>query len=432
MERPTTSVLVAYGRFPEADTNAGALRLLEIVRILRGAGHRVVFLAQRDNDARYRQTLEDIGVTCVCDQSEGLTESVSRFAKFVKSHNVRVAVLVHHHIYSRYAPFVRSCLPHCHCVLDTVDVHFLRAQREAALANDWQLVKEAEEIRRQEVAAIRDADSVWVVTLTEQEILQREVAGTRVPMHVVPTIHRLADQVPPYSSRQGIVFLGGYRHSPNVDAVNFFMHDVYPRLRRLTPDVPITIAGSHAPDEFRKYAEEGHVQVTGFVEDHRALLCRHRVGIAPLRFGAGMKGKIGEYFACGLPTVTTAIGAEGMGLRDGEQVVLAATACEFAEAVARVYLDESLWQRLSEAGRDHVRQHLEPSAVAPRVLEAVESTLPHRKRFAPAARKLLSRFSSPKRVVQFAGNVWDALRKGGISEFGAEVRVWLNDRRPEQ
>lgn len=425
-------ILVAYPSFPEPQTNAGGLRLFEILRILVAAGHQVVFVAREDNGTHCRKALEELGIICVCDLAERLTESPAHFARFLNAHRPAVAVLVHYYIYNQYAPLIRALSPQCHCVLDTVDLHFVRVQRGATLSNDPDIAKRANEIRRQETAAMMTADSIWVVTPTERETLERKITEGRIPVHVVPCIHRVATKVPAFSPRKGVVFLGGYQHSPNVDAVNFFMNEVFPCLRRLVPDVPLTIAGSHPPDEFRKYSTQGGVCVTGFIEDHRALLHSHRVGIAPLRYGAGMKGKIGEYFACGLPTVTTAIGAEGMGLRHEEQILLAETPDAFADAIARAYLDEGLWRRLSRSGVEYVRQHLEPAAIAPYILGVLETAPPHPRSLRPMASKLLSRFTSPRRLFRFASGAWEMLRARGLRGFLAEVKLWISGRSGEE
>jgi glycosyltransferase involved in cell wall biosynthesis len=119
------------------------------------------------------------------------------------------------------------------------------------------------------------------------------------------------------------------------------------------------------------------VRVLGYVPDVEPLFARGRVFVAPLRFGAGAKGKIGEALAHSVPVVTTGVGAEGMHLRDGEEVLVADSAAEFAAAVVRLYGDAALWQRLAENGRAHVERHFSPRVVGKVVNDSVRSLLGH-------------------------------------------------------
>lgn len=421
-------ILFAYPTFPEPDTNAGGLRLFEILRILVGRGHRVTLLAQKANDHRYREALQALGVECATDADESLADSVAEFHRFFQQRSFDVAIMVHYHIYNTYAPYLRAFLPKCRLVLDTVDLHFVRLQREAALTSDPIVHQHAETIRREETSALFDADTVWVVTETERQVLLRDVISNGVRVHVVPTIHPLAKNFPGYDQRQGIVFLGGYRHSPNVDGVRYFIEEVLPILRTMLPGVHITLAGSHPPGEVRKYERgDSRVAVTGFVADHRALLASHLVGIAPLRYGAGMKGKIGEYLACGLPCVSTSIGVEGMDMRHEHEVLIADDSTRFARAIVRLHHDQALWHTLSHKGVEYIQNRLSPEAIAPLVLDAAHSsreTYVHKSRGVVA--RLLKGINHPRKLLQLFLSAIRALRKGGTAELHSRVKLWAS------
>lgn len=375
MNRRLNILFIYHERLPEPDTNAGDLRLWEMVRILGEAGHSVTFLAGKCRLPKYRHDFEGIGVRCVIDE----TDQFGRYellAPFLRAGRFDCAVCVRYMTFNLFDAPIHTALPRCAVVLDTLDLHYLRTRREAELSPSPGAMETAATVYREEWAAMTYADSVWVVTETEKNLL-----GGRVKLgSVVPTIHRALENPPDYSERKGIVFLGGYQHAPNIDAVHHFMRHIYPVLTTRLPNIPVTIAGSQPPETFAEYARGNpNVVITGFIPDHRQVLASHRIGVAPLRYGAGMKGKIGEYLCCGLPCVTTSIGAEGMGLTSGRDCMIVDDPVAFADAIASLYQDEALWRQMSLASCRFMERY-SPDAVRPMVLSAVMQAVQARRR----------------------------------------------------
>jgi len=154
-----------------------------------------------------------------------------------------------------------------------------------------------------------------------------------------------------FKDRRNIAFVGGYQHAPNVDAVQYFVPEIMPLLRRRLPGVRFYVVGSKPPAEIKALVAED-VIISGFVEDLSPFLDNIRVSVAPLRYGAGIKGKIGTAKAVGLPTVATSLAVEGMSLTNEENILVADGEVAFSDAVARVYEDEQLWITLSHAGSE--------------------------------------------------------------------------------
>jgi glycosyltransferase involved in cell wall biosynthesis len=152
-----------------------------------------------------------------------------------------------------------------------------------------------------------------------------------------------------FGERRDIVFVGGYQHTPNVDAVQYFAEEIMPLLRKKLPGVRFYAVGSKPPAEIQALASEDII-ITGFVEDLTPLLDKMRVSVAALRYGAGIKGKIGTAMAAGLPVVATTLAAEGMSLSDGGNILVADGTEAFANAVASIYQDAALWNRVSVNG----------------------------------------------------------------------------------
>lgn len=393
-------LLIINHRFPEYDTNSGDLRMFEFMKILLAQGHEIAIVAKSGNDIKYKKALEDLGVksftystfdklrlylfefirTLLGRGPRGLEDLClkfsfnAKFKKFLKQNPFDVGILPFYYNYCYYAPFIRRFFPHRNLILDTVDLHFLREKRQAELLHSARLHKKAEKTRRREFEALQDADSVWVVTRKEKDILNSNVLTKNIPVHVVPNIHRKYSNLNKYDKRDGIIFVGGYDHPPNVDAVDFFMKKIYPMISRSLPGVKITIAGNKPPRHFRKYDKSNpNVTVTGFVGDLRSVLNSHRIAIAPLRFGAGMKGKIGEYMCCGLPCVTTSIGAEGFGFK-GNELIIEDDPKEFAKGIIKLYKDRDLWNNYSREGINFMKRYT-PEVVSRKLKEVLAKYL---------------------------------------------------------
>jgi len=194
---------------------------------------------------------------------------------------------------------------------------------------------------------------------------------------VLSNIHEPIAGGKPFAEREGLVFIGGFQHPPNTDAVLWYAQEVLPRVRRRLPGVPTYIVGSHVPATIRALAAPDFV-VAGYVPDVAPFFTGCRVSIAPLRYGAGVKGKVNLAMSYGLPVVATSPAVEGMHLVPGEDVMVADDPELFAAAIERVYGDEALWQRLSAGGVGNIRRHFS-RAVARQALDELFAVADARK-----------------------------------------------------
>jgi glycosyltransferase involved in cell wall biosynthesis len=353
--------LVIDWRVPVHDWNAGALRLFRIIQILRQLGVPVVVLPH-DLQARqpYTSELEEMGVQVVhggVDVRRYIRENASKF-DFCYINYADLA--------QSYVPFLRKVAPGLRIVYDTVDLHFLRETRRASYDGSMRRAATYHEV---EVQLAQMSNAVIVVTERERDLFSREVPD--VPMYVIPTIHVARTPQTPFANREGLLFVGSFPYAANGDAVCFFVEEILPRIRRQLGEISFFIVGSDPPADVRKLASES-IQVTGWVQDLAPYYERCRVFVAPLRWGAGIKGKIGESMAHGLPAVVTTVGAEGMNLVDGSQVMIADDPEEFANKVVEAYTTEQVWHRLSASGLEHVARHYSPEVVREKVTGMLE------------------------------------------------------------
>lgn len=351
-------VLVVDSYVPMHDRESGSKRLSEIVAILRRSGYHVVFLP--DNYAAlapYARELEQLGVEVLYHVDGGRTmdAAIDEILPILD-----FAWICRPELFAKYYPLLRrnGALRY---IYDTVDLHFVRERREAALGladpRAW------ERTRERELEAARRADVVVTVTEEERELLRE--AGIEHAA-VIPNVHeRCLDERPPFADRNGVLFIGGYNHRPNVDAVMWLCNEIMPLVWKELPELRVTLLGSNPPDAVSALASD-RVRVTGYVSDVSPYFASHRVFAAPLRYGAGLKGKIGQSISYGVPVVTTQVGAEGFGFVDGRDYLHAESAADFARAIVRLHGDEGLWSRIAAAA-DATLEPFTPERVAERV-----------------------------------------------------------------
>jgi len=361
-------VLVMDACTPTPDRDSGSLRMLALMRAMRDEGCSVVFFAEnRAHDGAYTQALQQIGVEAwwhpyLADVPAWLARHGERFDLVVGSR---------HYVLSPVLALLRTHAPRAHVVFDTVDLHHLRELREAEVSGDAGQLRKAARTRRIELGLMAQCDTTWVVSGAEQALLAQELPGARVD--VVSNIHDVHGPGQPWDERRDLLFVGGYRHPPNVDAAVWMARDIFPLVRARLPDVVLHLVGSEAPPEVVALGELPGVHLHGFVPDLTPLLEGARVGVAPLRYGAGVKGKVNHSLAHGQPMVATLCAVEGMHLADGVDVLVADDADGFAAAVVRLYQDRALWQTLSAGGLENTRRHFSPAAVRATLHTLLES-----------------------------------------------------------
>ena len=264
-------------------------------------------------------------------------------------------------------PALSRLRPSPRVVYDSMDLHHLRLGRESRVTGSRGLALQARLMRRLERQACSRAD-VAVAISDREALLLRELAGG-AEIAVLPNVHEpRADGAPPLADRSGLLFVGNFSHTPNLDAVQVLARDVMPRVWRRQPELVLSVAGRGLePGEF-----DPRIRVLGFVDDLDALIDRSAALVAPLRFGAGLKGKIGYALARGLPVVTTEIGAEGFAEPAGIVAVRDDDWDAFGERTLELLASPDLWARASAQGIELTRREYSPAALSQRLQTVLE------------------------------------------------------------
>ncbi|MGH0034810.1 MAG: glycosyltransferase [Myxococcota bacterium] len=351
---------------PTPDQDAGSLTALRLMQAFQSVGYKVTFVPE-DNFLYlddYTADLQRLGIECLYAPYERSVEELlhRRGGEF------DVVVVFRHAVAAKHLTTIRQLAPQARVVFHTSDLHFIREQREAALrgheAVDWH------ETRERELDVMRRSDCTIVHSATERDWLLELMPHAFV--YVFPWILDVTGCRAPFEARSGLVFLGGYGHPPNVDGALYFAREILPRVRERLPDVEFRIVGANPTPELRALDLPG-VEVTGYLPDLGEALDRCRLCVAPLRYGAGIKGKLAMTMSYGVPSVASTIAVEGMELEDGTHVVVADDPDRFADEVVSLYHDRARWSRISDAGMRFLEEHYSTERGRQRVAEILQA-----------------------------------------------------------
>ena len=344
------NILVIDHHVPMPDRDSGSLRMFQILQLLHALGHHVTFIPDNlANSQPYTSELQKRGIEVVYHPY------VKRVRDFLISHGgeLDVVVLSRCQFARKHIANVRRFAPQSRIIFDTVDLHFVREAGEARVTGDPDIERKARETERLEYQLIDQSDETWVVSSSEQRLL-----GKKCPEKSIQVVSNIVD-VPgsqtPFTLRRDWLFIGSFQHKPNVDAVLFFTQKIYPLISDKLRDAKFFIIGDNVPPEIVALANE-NIVVTGLQRDARPFFDSVKLSVAPLRFGAGVKGKINQSMALGVPVVATSVAVDGTELRDREEILVADEPEDFAHALVELYESQELWSRLSQNGIRKTRE----------------------------------------------------------------------------
>ena len=353
-DQPPTGprVMVVTDFIPKPDNDGGSLRMANILALLADLGCQVTLVPNRPEQepasdlatAGHVARLKAAGVRVLtAPQVRSVTEHLQQDGQ---DYDV---VMLSGGVYIANSHFdsVRQHTPQAVIWFDTVDLTYLRLFRQAKVTGNRPTLREALRVKQRELELASRSDRTLVVSDDEARLLQQDAPGART--HVVSNIHQVHDSAAPFEARSGLVFIGAFRHTPNLDALQFFSAQVMPLVRPALPGARLTIIGADPPGEVLALAAPD-VIIAGHVPDLGPYYDACRLSVAPLRFGAGVKGKVLLSLGYGVPVVGTSVAAEGSYLEDGVNMRIADTPEGLARAIVEVYTQPALWQRLSENG----------------------------------------------------------------------------------
>lgn len=359
-------VVIIDDRWPEPDRDSGSIDAVNLIESFVECGYHVIVCKQstRQQPERYVQELRNLGAHPLVDTN---SSSIQTFIE-TEGTNVDLFVLSRVGAGGQFLELIRYNCPQAKIIFNTVDLHYVRESRAAVLNGDREAMSRAEVTRDREEFLVGKVDATFLVSSVEEEIIQASVPASRTV--VLPLAREIRPLNVGFERRFGAGFVGGFEHQPNIDAMKYFLQEIWPELQRIDPSIKFEIVGSHFPTELLDNVR-GDVSYLGTMPKIEEWLDSLRLSVAPLRIGAGAKGKVASSLCNGVPCVISTIAAEGMGLRAGYNMLLAATATEFAEQISLVHNDKDVWERLSSNGLKFAEENLSVQNFKEKIRETI-------------------------------------------------------------
>ncbi len=345
-------VLVLDAQTPTPDRDSGSVNTLELMRLFLHLGWHVAFVPRNHLfEGKYTTDLQRLGIEPM------IGPCISHLGDVIENRPNSYDVIFAFRVESLQDCYdrLRAAYPKARIVFHDIDLHHLRLQRRAELLGDRTLRMEAEIVKDNELELFAKCDCSVVVTQAEKEVIEKELPLNNIVVY--PYTLEVERSERPFEQRRHLCFIGGFAHDPNVDAVRYFVSQVWPLAKsKLPSDAKFFVIGPGAPENICSLASND-VVIAGYVPDLKEIIDECRVSVAPLRYGAGIKGKLVRTLACGLPSVASTLAIEGMGLQHERQVLVADDPRAFVEAIIRLFSERDTWLSIQSGGYTFVEEN---------------------------------------------------------------------------
>ncbi len=349
-QAPQPRALVIDDTLAQENRDAGSNAIISHMRSLQRLGYAVVFAPADMAGGPGAAALEAMGLSCCCAPWCGSVEEVLRRERHSFS-----LVYIHRGTNAPYMPLIRTHQPKAKIVFSVADLHHLRVARQALVEQRPELTEISKQLRNVELSAAQFANCVITHSPVEAAMLRQALPNARV--HVVPWAVPPRPTAVPLEHRSGLAFIGSYAHRPNVDAAWWLIQEVMPLVRSRNPSIECLLVGSSMPDALHAAAGPG-IRPMGRVDDLAGVFDQVRLTVAPLTFGAGVKGKVLDSLAAGVPCACSPIAAEGLDWSGPLLEMVGENAAGLADVVIRLHTDLAFNAACSQAGLAYVTEQL--------------------------------------------------------------------------
>jgi glycosyltransferase involved in cell wall biosynthesis len=260
---------------------------------------------------------------------------------------------------------LRKRNPSFKIIIDTMDFHFNEFFRKYEFTNDPEDLVVANEFIELEKALYKAADAVIVISEKEKLNIQQKIAGIK-RFEIVPIVHQISNSNRPFDKRRNMCFVGHFGNPHNVDAVRYFIENIFQLILKRNPCSEFHIIG-HSAEKYKKEFDSHNIKVIGSLRDLQKALSYYKLFVCPMTYGAGMKGKIAGAIAAGVPVVTTSVGAEGFPVTDSKDCFISDSPEEFAEKCTQCLNDPDLWHNFSTKSRMMLHENFSPLMISRRL-----------------------------------------------------------------
>ena len=346
-------VLIIGFVWPEPNSSAAGSRMVQLLQLFQQNGFEVTF-ASAAMDSDYMVDLDALGVT-----KQSIVLNCSNFDAFIQELNPSVVLFDRFMIEEQFGWRVAAYCPDALRILDTEDLHCLRLARQKAVKTHLVFSTDAlleEPVAKREIASILRCDLSLMVSELEIDLLQSVFKIDAALLYYLPLVFETVTAkgqlgLLTFEERQDFVFIGNFLHEPNWDAVQYLKEVIWPLISKELPNVNLRIYGAYPSQKvLQLHQPKSNFHIMGRAADSQEVVGQARVVLAPLRFGAGIKGKLLEAMQCGTPSVTTSIGAEAMHGSLPWNGCVAEEPEIFASAAVRLYKELEIWHQAQQNG----------------------------------------------------------------------------------
>ncbi|BFM48868.1 glycosyltransferase [Marinomonas sp. THO17] len=343
-------ILVIGYVWPEPNSSAAGSRMMQLLHSFHQQNWPITFASPAQLSDHMADLSEyNINVT----QIELNNDS---FDRFIDDLQPNIVIFDRFMMEEQFAWRVEKCCPDALRVLNTEDLHSLRHGRHQAVKTErpFQLKDMYSDLGVREIAAIHRSDLTLMISEYETQLLKDEFQVPESHLMYLPFMLEEAPQstaLPLFEERQHFVTIGNFRHAPNWDAVRQLKTHIWPKIRQALPTTELHIYGAYPPPKASQlHNPKQGFHIKGWAEDAKQVISQARICLAPIRFGAGIKGKLVEAMQVGTPSITTKIGAEAMAGPWPWNGVITDDVDEFVAAAVSLYQDQASWQLMQNNG----------------------------------------------------------------------------------
>ena len=343
------NVLIIGSVWPEPNSSAAGSRMLQIIQLFQEEGWKITF-ASAASDSEFMFDVTSIGVEKV-----SIALNDSGFDVFVKELNPTIVLFDRLMTEEQFGWRVAENCPDALRILDTEDLHCLRQARQFAFKEKRTFTKSDlfSDVAKREIASILRCDLSLMISEFEMDLLQSFFKVDANLLYYLPFLSEPIDTTdwPKFEERTDFIFIGNFLHEPNWNTVQYLKETIWPEIRKRIPDVSLKIYGAYPSQKvLQLHKPSENFYIMGRAEDAKQVVRKARVVLAPIRFGAGAKGKLLEAMQCGTPSVTTTIGAESMQGNLPWNGIVADEVSEIVQAAVALYQDENVWKKAQGSG----------------------------------------------------------------------------------
>ncbi len=358
--------------WPEPNSSAAGKRMLQLIEIFKEFGYVINFASTAQN-LEFSEDLSNFGVI-----TKSIQLNCSSFNEYIKVLNPDIVVFDRFMVEEQFGWRVTESCPNALKILDTEDLHFLRYARQTAVkeSRDFRLDDLFSDIAKREIASILRCDLSLMVSKYEMELLLSQFKISKDNLYYLPIFANKLDAIPTYSERDDFVFIGNFLHEPNWDCVKYLANCIWPLLHSKLPKTKLLVYGAYAAQKVLElHKPQQNLFILGRAENAEKVVKKAKVVLAPIRFGAGIKGKLIEAMQCGTPSVSTSIGAEAINDGLNWNGFIRDNPIEFVDAAVSLYQEENIWIQSQKNGFEILEKRFNKSSFNMDFMDVVNSLL---------------------------------------------------------